>query len=114
MAKKFNQFQKNFCQYCRSYRKLPYCSEEVRTEDCPWKVGTPPPRWPGQEDMKSCPCCGKDVLVRHRASYAYKRTHPVNKKESATEFFCGWNCMRKEDKIIEKICKELELSGYTS
>ncbi len=113
MAKKFNQFQKNFCLYCRTYRKQPYCSEDARTEDCPWKDRTPPPRWPGQDDMKTCPCCGKDVLVRYRPRYTYKKTHPVNNnKEIATEFFCGWNCFRKEEKIIERICDNLELSGY--
>ena len=112
MAKSFKRFQKSFCRCCRTYRKQPYCSESERLPDCPWKDRTPEPRWPGDENMKVCPCCGRDFFVPCYNIYAYKKVRHTSGRNTVTEYYCGWNCMRKEEKNIERICDDLKLSGY--
>lgn len=61
--------------------------------------------------MKVCACCGKDIYVPYPTKYVYKRMHHTSARNQITDFYCGWNCMRKEEKIIDRICNELELPG---
>lgn len=112
MFHSFKKFQKVYCAYCVNYRKLPYCDPSEMPADCPWKGETVPVHWPGDESMKICPCCGRDVYVPLYRKYIYRSQHHTSTNKVATEYYCGWNCMRREEKIIEKLCKELKLPCY--
>ena len=59
--KAYPEFQRQFCPFCRENRKLPYCKEEVRCADCPWKGKEPEIPYPGDLTMKVCACCGKKL-----------------------------------------------------
>ena len=40
---------------------------------------------------KKCACCGKTMIRRSFNDYTYKR---------GWNFYCGWNCFRKDDVVV--------------
>ena len=44
-----------------------------------------------------CPVCGKKFIVSNRGGYLYKVIKRLDRKRSQTVYYCGYNCMRKEN-----------------
>lgn len=108
--KAFPIFQKLFCAFCRENRKVPFCIEKVRCADCPWKGKEPEDRYPGDETMKVCGCCGKNIYIPEEMNgYVYKRECYSSRDTSFTEYYCGWNCMRKMDREKERIYRLMKM-----
>ena len=106
--KAYPEFQRQFCPFCRENRKLPYCKEEVRCADCPWKGKEPEVAYPGDLTMKVCACCGKNIYIPEEITgYIYRRQHNAAVENTIIDYYCGWNCMRKTEREVERIYKKI-------
>ncbi len=108
--KSFPKFQKEFCKFCRENRALAYCTEEAKCPDCPWKGKEPLVRYPGDDTMKICACCGKNIYIPEEMSgYIYRKQHYTSAGSVITDYYCGWNCMRKEEKEVDRLYRDLNI-----
>ena len=64
--------------------------------------------YPGDLTMKVCACCGKNIYIPEEITgYIYRRQHNAAVENTIIDYYCGWNCMRKTEREVERIYKKI-------